>query len=719
MSVPVDRARVRALFEAACDRPRDQRPAFIKQATAGDPALREEVESLLRFDSVDDDLLSENGLKSIPLRGDTDEPEDDGPAPDRIGAYRIIRRIGAGGMGYVYEAEQASPRRRVALKVVRPGRGTSAISRRFAREGQIQSRLSHPGIAAVYETGVDKDSSGETRPYFAMELVEGVPLLDYIARSPLDRHRRLAIIADICDAVSYAHQRGVVHRDLKPDNIFVQEIDGKPHPKILDFGIAKLLEQDLRAATMQTEVGQLLGTLSYMSPEQLRGRADEIDTRTDIYALGLILYQVLAGRACFQTENMPLAEAIRAISDQEPARLGSIDPSLRGDVETIVHKAIARDKSHRYASASEFAADIRHSLNDEPISARPATLLYQTTRFARRHRALVSVAALALATLVAAVIATTLFAISARRDRDKAEQKTDVAEGVSQTLLSAFTTATPKGSPGKEPRLIDAIAKIESQVEAENTSSSPEVRAVVLNIVGIIYRERGDLAAAERNFLKALEIRRAVLAPDDPNIADSLNNMGLLRKRQERYAEAAAYYQQAVDLQRRSSFHDDSRLARNIYNLASAYISAGELEKAKPLLEESLVMHRRLRRENDETIGFHISAQARIARAENRWSDARSLAEKALALQREAVGPSHPSIITALADLAAIVSHEGDPARGLLLLREADSMARAVFSSSPAHPQVQDIRARLLAALRDAGKNDEASQLERDDHAGK
>jgi serine/threonine protein kinase len=706
---------VREIFEAICDLPASERAEHLNEATRGNPALRAEVESLLQFDEDTSDLLSESQLGARQL-GLPNAHSFDEALPEKIGTFRILRRIGSGGMGDVYEAEQASPKRRVALKVMRRGPKSREFARRFEREGQIQATLVHPGIAAVYETGIDT-SGGSPTPYFAMELVEGVPLVQFADEHKLDTTERLELLAEVCDAVGFAHQRGVIHRDLKPENILVHDDEAgahKPRPKILDFGVAKLTETDVHnALTMQTQAGQLIGTLTYMSPEQLSGNITEVDTRADIYALGVLLYQLLSGQTCHETKNMALPEAVRKISEDDPTRISAIAPAFKGDIETIVHKAIERDKARRYASASELASDIRHYLANEPIAARPATVIYQMSKFARRHRALVTATGLVFVTLVVGIIATASMAIRAERARANAEQKTAVAEGVSQVLLNAFTTATPKGSLGKEPLLIDSINRIELQMENPDDPATPEVRAVVLNIVGIIYRERGDYDKAEKNFTTALEIRRRVLEPNDPNIADSLNNLGLVRKRQERYAEAAAYYQQAVDLQRKSSFPDDARLARNIYNLASAYIAAGEFAKAKPVLAESLTLHQRLPK-NPELIGYHVSAQARIAKGEGRWEEASTLAQQALAMQKEAVGDKHPTIVAALSDLGEILIHLGEKEKGLELLRQSDAMANDVFHTRAAHPISRSVRATLIAALRESGYAEQADTLERE-----
>jgi tetratricopeptide (TPR) repeat protein len=363
---------------------------------------------------------------------------------------------------------------------------------------------------------------------------------------------------------------------------------------------------------------------------------------------------------------------------------------------------------------TEFAADLRRFLSDTPILARPPSAAYTLSKFARRHRVVFGAIASVFIILIAAVIFTTLTALAADRARARAEQKTAVAEGVSAALLQALTTATPKGSLGKEPLVIEAVNRIEKDADTGESSpimANPEVRAVVYNIAGIIHRERGDLARAEAVFLKALEIRRSVLDPSDPNLADSINNMGLLRRRQGRPAEAAIFYEQAVALQRTAAFRDDVRLARNLYNLASAYTAAGLPAKAAPIAQESLAMHRAMPNPSRELLAMHSSLLARIAMADDRWADASRLAGQALEEQRAANGLEHPTIALCLVDVAQVLLHEGEFARAESVLREAEAMAVKLFPTQ-SHTTIRAIRTALVKALRGVGKIDQAQAVE-------
>ena len=298
--------------------------------------------------------------------------------PTYVGRYRILRRHGEGGMGTVFEAEQHNPRRTVALKVIRSDFVSPELVGRFKNEAQILARLQHTGIAQVYEAGMCEDG----RPFFAMEYIRGMPLDEYARGRGLDPRACLELVAKVCDAVQHAHDKGVVHRDLKPGNILVEE---SGQPKVLDFGVAHVTAADLLTTSSQTRTGQLLGTLSYMSPEQLGARPTGLDGRSDVYTLGVILFELLAHRLPYHLDQLPVHEVARVIDQQEPSRLSSIDKRYRGDVETIVGKALEKDKARRYARAADLASDIRRDLRGEPIRARKVGTAERSWRWARRN----------------------------------------------------------------------------------------------------------------------------------------------------------------------------------------------------------------------------------------------------------------------------------------------------------------------------------------------
>jgi WD40 repeat protein len=432
---PEQYERVRELFLAVHELDADQRAEYLR-AHGADEAVRCEVDLLLASAPAAEAFLEMPvlgadfvmpGPESVPT-GAGARIEAGGPAaspgaasvqlphPERIGQYRILDVLGQGGMGVVYRAEQERPRRIVALKVIRPGQESREALRRFEHEGQVLAWLRHPGIAQVHEVGT-ADAGHGPQPFFAMELVEGRPLTLYATANRLGVRERLDLLAKVCDAVQHAHQKGVIHRDLKPGNILV---DDSGQPKILDFGVARVTDADVRVTTLRTTAGQLVGTLAYMSPEQVAGDPRALDTRSDVYSLGVLCYELLAGHLPLDISARTVPHAARAIVEEEPRPLSSFDRIFRGDVTTIVAKALEKDKERRYQSASDLAADIRRHLADEPVLAQPATTLYRFRKFARRNKPLVFGVAVAFVALLVGILGTTSQAILATRERNRA-----------------------------------------------------------------------------------------------------------------------------------------------------------------------------------------------------------------------------------------------------------------------------------------------------------
>ena len=412
-------ARIAELFEAARALPAAERCAFL-DASCEDSELRERVEQQLAATTRDDDLLAERHLASgrdklAALIADESQPQH----PERIGPYEIRGVLGMGGMGVVYDAEQAAPKRRVALKLLPPEHSHGERLRRFQRESEIMASLLHPGIAQVYEANT-VDLGRGAQPYFAMEFVDGVPLTLHAERASLDQRERLALVAELCDAVQHAHDRGIVHRDLKPDNVLV---DSGGRIKVLDFGIARALGTDAPLSTIQTSEGELLGTLTHMAPEQLGGDPGAVGPPADTYALGVIAFELLSGQLPYDLAGMPVTAAIRHVSEGVAPRLSSLDSSCKGDVETIVAKALESQADRRYVTPGALRDDLRRYLAHEPIVARKASSLYRARRFARRKPAWI----VAMAVALVGVIAVLRFGFLERRARELAERERETA----------------------------------------------------------------------------------------------------------------------------------------------------------------------------------------------------------------------------------------------------------------------------------------------------
>jgi len=436
--------RARELFIEASRLPPEERGTFLDDR-CDDPALRREVDSLLAADAspaIDDSLVSGFSVGEIAAGS--------AALPRRIGPYRVLSLLGEGGMGVVYLAQQESPSREIALKVVRGGVGSPSLLRRFEHEAEILGRLRHPGIAQVYDAGTAQTPMGP-QPFFAMELVRGEPLHRFVANQKSDLRTRLALFAKICDAVQHAHHRGILHRDLKPANILVERREGgELQPRVLDFGVARIVREDGPHRTRYTAAGQMIGTVGYMSPEQLGADPGSIDTRSDVYSLGVILYELLAGRPPHNIADTPPHVAIRRVQEEEPTSITRFDPAFRGDLDTVVRKAMERDPARRYESASELAADVRHYLAREPIGARPPTTWYLFAKFARRNRELVAAASIALLTLLGAVIVSTTLAISENSQRREADRHTYFAS------LGAAESAIANDDPESAKRYLEA-----------------------------------------------------------------------------------------------------------------------------------------------------------------------------------------------------------------------------------------------------------------------
>ena len=413
-----DFARLEQLFDAALEVPPDVRAKWLDDNCAVDEVLQCRLEQLLVADETNSD-----GMPDEPAVSRSSEE-----MPMRVGVFTPIRVIGEGGMGVVFEATQEGTGRSVALKLVRAGLATPNGMRRFRQEGQLLARLNHPGIAHVYDAGTAraeyKSGASSDRLFIAIELIDGTDLLEYAAREKLSSKHRVEIIEQLAHAMQHAHQRRVLHRDLKPSNILV---DKHGQPKILDFGIGRLISPT--NATGQTMTGQILGTAQYMSPEQASGDLASVDTRTDVYSLGVMLYELLAGQPAYDLGGLSAIAAARRVAEEEPRRLASLIPECRGDLDAIVHKAIERNPDSRYESADALASDLRRHLNDEVIDARSPTTLEAAWKYARRNRTLVGGVAGTLIALILGVIGTSIYGLRAAEQHRIAEGQRTIAEG--------------------------------------------------------------------------------------------------------------------------------------------------------------------------------------------------------------------------------------------------------------------------------------------------
>ncbi len=447
------------IFQAAADMAdAGQRAAYLQQACAGDPALRAEIEQLLEHDRAEDSLLD----RMTPGLSDTFAIAVAERPGTRIGPYKLLEQIGEGGMGSVYVAEQREPiSRKVALKIIKPGMDTRVVVARFEAERQALALMDHPNIAKVFDAGATEAG----RPYFVMELVKGKPITEYCDDEHLSMRERLELFITLCHGVQHAHQKGVIHRDLKPSNVLVEVHDVRPVPKIIDFGVAKAMGQHLTELTLHTGFEQMVGTPLYMSPEQAGLSSVDVDTRSDIYSLGVVLYELLTGHTPFEKDRLrtvsvdeirriirevdpprpsarisTLAAAeLSTISDRRHLEPGKLCQKLRGELDWIVMKAMEKDRNRRYETANGLAADVERYLRDEPVEACPPSSMYRLSKFSRRHRAPLIAAAAVLLGAVAVLVAIVLVSLSQRKLADQRRELADRRLKVQQGINDALT----------------------------------------------------------------------------------------------------------------------------------------------------------------------------------------------------------------------------------------------------------------------------------------
>ena len=625
-------------------------------------------------DTRDDDA----GLRD-PGEAETETaPEPQGQAGTSIGPYQLLKRLGEGGMGEVWLAEQRQPvQRRVAVKLIKRGMDTRRVILRFEAERQALAMMDHPAIAKVHDAG----ETPQGRPYFVMEHVKGVPITSHCDRQKLSNRERLELFVQVCEGVQHAHQKAVMHRDLKPSNVLVSMQDGRAVPKIIDFGMAKAMAQKLTERTLFTETGTLLGTPEYMSPEQAEMTGQDVDTRTDVYSLGVMLYELLTGALPFDPKELRKAGhagIARKIREEEPskpsARVETLEPDvsatsaarrrtgiaglrrqLSGDLDWITMKALEKDRTRRYGSPSELAADILRHLNDQPVTAGAPSVSYRAGKFIRRHRAGVLLTAAAALVLVAFSVTTSMQASRTAAERDRANAEAGLALQVSSFLARLFWESAPADRPVESITALEILERGAERVR-DDLPDQPLLQARMMGVIGGVYMELGRYDEAAELFEETARIRRRELPPGHRETAEALIDLGRVRARQGQYGESERLFDEALQILEDSP--DEPLLASGLGGLVQLHLDRGLYRRAEPVARRALSIRERHEPEADGTLTARLDL-GEICYRLGLLEEAEELAASGLAWARERLGPHHVRVASAANLLGRILQAAG------------------------------------------------------------
>jgi len=721
--------RVAVIFAEAILLSAGERSGYLEHACWADGELRLRVERLLKAHDQVGDFLEQPAPEAVPkAKAEASIGEKPG---DRIGRYKLLQQIGEGGCGVVYMAEQEEPvRRRIALKIIKAGMDTKSVMARFEAERQALALMDHPNIAKVFDAGATESG----RPYFVMELVRGVQIMDYCDSKSLTTEERLILFVQVCQAVQHAHQKGIIHRDIKPSNILVTTTEGgSALPVVIDFGIAKATtNQPLTDKTLFTALEMLIGTPAYMSPEQADLSGVDVDTRTDVYSLGVLLYELLTGSPPFDGGSLRKAgldEIRRAIRERDPARPSmrlstmasadltataqhhqSLPPALirsvRGDLDWIVMKALEKDRRRRYETANGLAMDVQRYLANEPILARPPSKLYKLQMTVRRNKLLfIGMGVIALL-LVVSLIAVSASLARERRSRHEAEAASAKSQQVTKFLEDMLNGVAPSVALGRDTTTLRAILDQTAERVGKEMTNQPAVEAELRTLIGRLYRDIGNFDRAEEMNRAALTIDRKLFGPDSPEAAASLNDLGLALMAKNKPSEAERADEEALAIRRRLFGNENADAATSLNDLSAVYRQSGRLTEAEPMAREALEIRQKLFGKEHLEVADSLRNLSIILGDEGKWAESETMAREVLAIRLKLLGPEHPWLAYSLDDIAWATGARGNLEGAEALERESLAMRQKLLGSE--HPDVAKSLYLVGDRLRQRGNLNEA-----------
>jgi len=724
-----------AVFTEALQLPPSERTGYLEHVCGPDLDLRSRVEALLRAYERSGDFLNEPAAR-VPLEAAQELSIGESPG-DRIGRYKLLQQIGEGGCGVVFMAEQQEPvRRTVALKIIKPGMDTKSVIARFEAERQALALMDHPNIAKVFDAGAT--TSG--RPYFVMELVRGMRITEYCDQNVLTTEERLKLFVQVCQAVQHAHQKGIIHRDIKPSNILVtQSVEGAPVPVVIDFGVAKATtNQQLTDKTLFTAFEMLIGTPAYMSPEQAAFTSADLDTRTDIYSLGVLLYELLTGLTPFDTTELlksGLDEIRRVIREEEPARpstrlnkMSRVDlttvaqhrrseplrliRSVSGDLDWIVMKAMEKDRTRRYETANGLALDVKRFLGNEIVSARPPSALYKFHKAIDRHRFLFfSIGAIALLLVLSLVVVSASLARE-RKSKTNAQNAAAKSEQVTKFLKEMLQSVEPSVALEQDTAMLRGILdRTAERLESELTNQ-PSVEADLRSLIGRVYYELGEYDRAEKMQRDALGLFRAIFGSESKEVVWPLNDLGLTLWRKGSQAEAELADREALMIGRKLIGEESAEVATSLNQLADVYRHGGKPVEAESFAQHALAIRQKLFGKSSLEAAKSLRVLSILFGDEGKWPQSEATAREVLEIRREHLGAEHPLTSASLVDVAWAASHQNKLAEVETLLREALAIKRKVLPEG--HRSTTECLRNLCKTLEEEGKFSEAESLRRE-----